>query len=94
MQEKNKNGERSAILTNFIKSKIIGAMTPSAGKAFQTGTTLDEKIFGSIAVGSTTITADSNTDTLTFAAGSGVTITPDSSGKSLTISTNGYRLRK
>ena len=38
-----------ALLTNFLNAKILGAMTTSAGKAFQTGTTLDEKKFGSIA---------------------------------------------
>ena len=43
MQGKIKNGERSLILTSFLNAKLLGAMTTSAGKAFQTGTTLEEK---------------------------------------------------
>ena len=49
MQGKIKKGERSTLLTSFLNAKILGAMTTSAGKAFQTGTTMDEnKIFESI----------------------------------------------
>lgn len=42
-----------------------------------------ENIFKNIKVGSTNITASANSDTLTFAAGSNVTLTP--SGKTITI---------
>ncbi|MBA3724820.1 MAG: MerR family DNA-binding transcriptional regulator, partial [Candidatus Levybacteria bacterium] len=44
-----------------------------------------QKIFSNFIVGSTTISADSNEDTFTFAAGSGITLTPDAGGKKLTI---------
>lgn len=42
--------------------------------------------FSNVAVGSTTISADTKTDTLTFVAGNNVTITPNPSNDSITIS--------
>lgn len=50
----------------------------------------DQNIFQSIAVaGQTTVVADSTTDTLTLAAGSGVTITTNATNDTVTISATG-----
>lgn len=46
----------------------------------------NQNAFSNIAVGSTTISADSKSDTLTLVAGNNVTITPDATGDSITIS--------
>ena len=46
-------------------------------------------IFKNIAVGSTTIQSDSNSDTLTFSAGSNIILTADESTDSITINTTG-----
>lgn len=48
---------------------------------------LDDKplLFSNIKVGSTTIAADTTTDTLTIAAGSNITITPDATNDKITI---------
>lgn len=45
--------------------------------------------FGNIAVDSTTISADSATDTLTIEAGDNITITPDETNNKITISSSG-----
>ncbi len=47
-----------------------------------------QKIFGTIRVGSTNISAGSNTDTFTISAGAGITLAPDAGNKTLTITSN------
>ncbi|HZE87420.1 MAG TPA: hypothetical protein VE090_04400, partial [Methylomirabilota bacterium] len=47
-----------------------------------------QKIFENIKVGSSTITAGSNTDTIEFVAGSGISLSADTSNKKLTITGN------
>ncbi len=47
-----------------------------------------QKIFGTIRVGSTDISAGSNTDTFTISAGAGITLSPDSGNKTVTITSN------
>ena len=42
MQLKIKKWRKIYLTDQFLNAKILGAMTISAGKAFQTGTTLDE----------------------------------------------------
>lgn len=51
-----------------------------------TGAEVNQNAFTNIAVGSTTVAADSKTDTLTLAAGNNVTITPDAANDKITIS--------
>lgn len=46
---------------------------------------VNQNAFGKVKVGSSTITADSTTDTLTLTAGDNITLTPDTSGDSVTI---------
>ena len=49
------------------------------------GAEVNQNAFGNILVGSTTIAADTKTDTLTFVAGTNVTLTPDATNDKLTI---------
>ena len=49
------------------------------------GAEVNQNAFSKITVGSTTVEADSKTDTLTLVAGSNVTITPDATNDSVTI---------
>lgn len=49
----------------------------------------NQNTFSSVTVGSTTISANSKTDTLTFAAGDNITLTPDTENKKITISSTG-----
>lgn len=50
------------------------------------GAEVNQNAFSNVKVGSTTVTADSKTDTLTLEAGGDVTLTPDTSGDKVTIS--------
>lgn len=47
---------------------------------------VNQNAFSNVVIGSTTIAADSKTDTLTLVAGSNVTITPDATNDKITIS--------
>ena len=47
---------------------------------------VNQNAFSNVAIGTTTIAADSATDTLTLVAGSNVTITPDATNDKITIS--------
>ena len=49
------------------------------------GAEVNQNAFSNISVGSTTISADTKTDTLTLVAGSNVTITPDATNDKITI---------
>src|SRR5579885_1807598 len=53
-----------------------------------TDTGSSQKIFKNFVIGGTTIAAGSNNDTFTFAAGSGISLSPDSGSKTVTISSN------
>lgn len=50
------------------------------------GAEVNQNAFSNIYVGSTTIAADSKTDTLTLAAGTNITLTPDETNDKVTIS--------
>ena len=49
------------------------------------GAEVNQNAFSNVKVGSTTIAADSKTDTLTFVAGDNITITPDAANDKITI---------
>lgn len=49
------------------------------------GAEVNQKAFSNVTVGSTTIAADSKTDTLTIAAGDNITLTPDATNDKITI---------
>ncbi len=63
--------------TTEEKSKLAG-IAPKAE--------VNQNAFSNVTVGSTTITADSKTDTITLVAGSNVTLTPDATNDKITIS--------
>ena len=50
-----------------------------------TGAEVNQNAFSNVAVGSTTVSADSKTDTLTLVAGPNVTLTPDATNDKITI---------
>lgn len=62
--------------TTEEKTKLAGIAT---------GAQVNQNAFSNVAVGSTTIAADSKTDTLTLVAGSNVTLTPDATNDKITI---------
>lgn len=65
--------------TTTEKTKLSGIAT---------GAEVNQNAFSNVVVGSTTIAADSKTDTLTLTAGSNVTITPDATNDKITISSS------
>lgn len=74
------DGITSTLVTawNRAKTHADSAHAPSNAQA-------NQNAFSKIAVGSTTVEADNATDTLTLAAGSNITITPDATNDKLTI---------
>lgn len=62
--------------TTTEKNKLSGIAT---------GAEVNQNAFSNIAVGSTTIAADSKTDTLTLTAGSNITLTPNATSDTITI---------
>ena len=62
--------------TTTEKNKLAG---------IESGAEVNQNAFSNIAIGSTTIAADAETDTLTLVAGSNVTITPDATNDKITI---------
>ena len=51
------------------------------------GAEVNQKAFSSVAIGATTIAADSKTDTLTLNAGNNIILTPDATNDKITIAT-------
>ena len=62
--------------TTSEKTKLSGIAT---------GAEVNQNTFSNVVVGSTTIAADTKTDTLTIAAGSNITLTPDATNDKITI---------
>lgn len=85
------NGEVS-IECSYISaatSSVTGLMSSSDKSKLDgiaSGAQVNQNAWSNLHVGSTTISADSATDTLTLVAGSNVTLTPDATNDSLTIS--------
>jgi len=55
----------------------------------QTGAEVNQNAYSNFTVGATTISANSKTDTLTFIAGTNITLTPNAGAESITISSTG-----
>lgn len=66
---------------NAAKTHADSAHAPSNAEA-------NQNAFSNVLVGSTTVTADSKADTLTLAAGSNITITPDAANDKITIASS------
>lgn len=73
---------------NYVDGVTSNIQTQLNGKA-ESGHThssyVNQNAFSNVTVGSTTITADTTTDTLTLVAGSNVTLTPDANNDKITI---------
>lgn len=64
---------------------LMSASDKSKLDGIAAGAEVNQKAFSNITVGSTTIAADSKTDTLTIAAGDNITLTPDATNDKITI---------
>lgn len=79
---------------NHTISNVDGLQAALDGKAASSHTHsayVNQNAFSKVVVGSTTIAADSATDTLTLVAGTNITITPDATNDKVTIA-NSYTL--
>ena len=70
-------GATNGLMTAADKQKLDGIAT---------GAEVNQNAFSNVKVGSTTVQADSKTDTLELVAGGAVTITPDATNDKITIS--------
>lgn len=82
--DKKHTHSNKSILDNTTASYTTTDKTKLDG--ISTGAEVNQNAFSNVVVGSTTISADSKTDTLTLVAGSNVTITPDATNDKITIS--------
>ena len=73
-------GATNGLMTAADKQKLDGIAT---------GAEVNQNAFSNVKVGSTTVSADSKTDTLELVAGSGVTLTPDATNDKITIAATG-----
>lgn len=72
--------------TNPVQNKIIkAALDGKAASGHTHSEYVNQNAFSKVTVGSTTVEADTATDTLTLVAGSNVTITPDATNDKITI---------
>ena len=69
----------------YTESEIDSKLSGKSDSGHTHSTYVNQNAFSNVVVGSTTIAADSTTDTLTLVAGSNVTLTPDASGDKITI---------
>lgn len=67
------------VMSSADKTKLEGIAT---------GAEVNQNAFSNIKVGSTTIEADTKTDTLTLSAGNYITLTPDATNDKITIASN------
>lgn len=76
----NASTSSAGLMSTSDKSKLDGIAS---------GAEVNQNAFSNVVVGSTTIAADSKTDTLTLTAGSNITLTPNATDDSITISASG-----
>ena len=74
-------------VTASNKTNWNAAYTHSQAAHAPSNAEVNQNAFSNVVVGSTTIAANTKTDTLTFVAGNNVTITPDATNDTVTIST-------
>lgn len=70
---------------NGTTSDVVTAATLRTGLNVADGAEVNQNAFSNVKVGSTTVAADSKTDTLELVAGSNVTLTPDATNDKVTI---------
>ena len=73
-------------VTSTDKLNWNAAKTHAASAHAPANAEVNQNAFSNVAVGNTTIAADSKTDTLTFAAGRNITLTPDANNDKITVS--------
>ena len=81
----------AALTHSHAISDVIDLQTALDGKASSSHTHssyVNQNAFSTVKVGSTSVSADTATDTLTLTAGNNVTITPDATNDKITISSN------
>ena len=76
----NASTSSAGLMSTSDKSKLDGIAS---------GAEVNQNAFSNVVVGSTTIAADSKTGTLTLTAGSNITLTPNATNDSITISASG-----
>lgn len=79
-------GNSAIHITSAERTKWNAAKTHADSAHAPSNAEVNQNAFSNITVGSTTIAADTKTDTLTLAAGTNVTITPDAASDKITIS--------
>lgn len=79
-------GNTTIHITNAERTNWNSAKTHANSTHAPSNAEPNQNAFSNIVIGSTTISADNATDTLTLVAGSNITLTPDSTGDSVTIS--------
>lgn len=70
---------------NGTTSDVVTAATLRTGLNIADGAEVNQNAFSNVKVGSTTIAADTTTDTLELTAGSNITLTPDATNDKVTI---------
>ena len=70
---------------NGTTTDVVTAATLRTGLNVADGAEVNQNAFSNVKVGSTTVAADSKTDTLELVAGSNVTLTPDATNDKVTI---------
>lgn len=78
-------GNTTVHITSTERTNWNAAYTHSTAAHAPSNAEKNQNAFSNVVVGSTTITADTATDTLTLVAGSNVTITPDATNDKITI---------
>lgn len=79
-------GNSTIHITSAERTKWNAAKTHADSAHAPSNAEVNQNAFSNVLVGSTTIAADTKTDTLTLAAGTNVTITPDAANDKITIS--------
>ena len=78
-------GNSTIHVTSTNKTNWTAAYTHSTSTHAPTNAEKNQNAFSNVKVGSTTIEADTTTDTLTLVAGSNITLTPDATNDQVTI---------
>lgn len=73
------------VVVTTSSNGLMSASDKSKLDGIAAGAEVNQKAFSNVAIGSTTIAADSKTDTLTIAAGNNITLTPDATNDKITI---------
>lgn len=82
-------GNSNIHITSTERSNWDAAKTHANSQHAPSNAQANQNAFSNVKVGTTTIVADTTTDTLTLVAGTNITLTPDATSDSITISASG-----